>query len=182
MWRLPVVLVLALAFSVTAAAKKPKLDYDKKIDFRSYKTYAWVEGTPAPRPGVNLCIRGAVADQLQRVGLVETDAAKADLLVTYFAVAENGMNVSTVFTPVVSTMSTPYSYTGTMWVTGYIGSSTANYFKKATLIVAIGDNKKQQMIWRSVMNDVVKQGDSKLLDQIISTIARMFKDYPPPSK
>ena len=182
MWRWSVVLILALGFSITAAAKKPKIDYDKKVDFRSFTTYAWVDGAPAPRPGVHLCIRGAVDVELERVGLKLVSPEKADILVTYFAAGEDNFNVSSVYHPAVTTMSAPVSYSSTMWVTGYIGSSTATYFKKATLIVEIGDTKTQQVIWRSVVKDVVKQGDSKLLDQINSTVQRMFKDFPPKAK
>jgi hypothetical protein len=188
MRRVYVVLFLLLVSTLTAVAKKPKLEYDKTIDFTAYKTYAWVQGIPSPRPFVNTCIVGAINEELKRVGLAEVVPEKADLLITYFGISKENVASAMSYWPSVSTTTVTISggesttsTTNSMWRTGLPGPPTNSYFRSGSFIVAISDNKQQKLIWRSVVKTVVEE-NNKLIQQINSTVEDMFKDFPPKGK
>jgi hypothetical protein len=42
--------ILVLFFSLPVSAQKISVDYDKKVNFSRFKTYAWATGTPVPNP------------------------------------------------------------------------------------------------------------------------------------
>ena len=49
-FRIDLLLVVIFVISVATQAQKLDIDWDKKVDFSSYKTYSWGKGTPAPNP------------------------------------------------------------------------------------------------------------------------------------
>ena len=63
-------IVLLLLLSPQALAKmRVEVDYDESIDFSLFKTYAWSDGTPAPRAATQRRIVEEVNGRLQAAGL-----------------------------------------------------------------------------------------------------------------
>jgi hypothetical protein len=75
-------------------AQKITVDYDKKVNFARFKTYAWATGTPVPNPPLDLYIVGAIDLNLKHKGLSRVGTEDADLVVTYRAASSTELNVS----------------------------------------------------------------------------------------
>ena len=78
-----------LSMSVTAYAQKVTTDFDKAAPFSQFKTYAWIEGTPAKSPQMRERITESIDKQLAVKGLLKIDRdSNPDLLVAYHAATD----------------------------------------------------------------------------------------------
>jgi hypothetical protein len=89
-------MIAVFILSVYGLAQRVKFDYDKGVDFANFKTYAWIKGTPAANPNLDLYILGAVDHDLGLKGLTKTEAKHADLLVTYHVARDTEVNASSI--------------------------------------------------------------------------------------
>ena len=62
------------------------VDHDAEIDFLTYRTFAWKEGTPARSDLVQKRIRNAVQRELEAKGLVLADGPADVYVVTHVSV------------------------------------------------------------------------------------------------
>jgi hypothetical protein len=74
-------MIAVFILSVYGLAQRVKFDYDKSADFAKFKTSAWIKGTPAANPNLDLYIMGAVDHNLGLKELTETEAKHAGGLV-----------------------------------------------------------------------------------------------------
>ncbi len=58
-WRVFLVFCF-LALASKGYAQKVKVEYDRNVDFASFKTYAWMRGTPAPDPRMDQFVRETI--------------------------------------------------------------------------------------------------------------------------
>ena len=80
-----VAITVALLSPADAIAQKVKFDYDKSANFAPLKTYAWIPGTPASNPNVDLYIMSAVDQYFEKKGFTKVAAKHADFLIVYHA-------------------------------------------------------------------------------------------------
>jgi hypothetical protein len=85
---------VVLLASLNGLAQKVTIDFDKGTDFSRPKTYAWIKGTPASNPKLDLYIMGVGDHQLEQKGLTKVEAKDADLLITYHAASHGEINTS----------------------------------------------------------------------------------------
>lgn len=76
--------LLGLALSYASMASVG-VEYDKRTDFREYKTYAWAKGVPAPDPCMQARLQEAVERELASQGLRKTDSAPDVYVTTHTA-------------------------------------------------------------------------------------------------
>lgn len=175
--------VVCLA-SASAHAQKLDLDWDKKVNFASYKTYSWGKGTPAPNPVSDQRIIAGVEAKLAASGWrkVESDP---DVVVLYH------VSVSPQTTIETYAVGGPYDgyqyglYTfGGAYFSGTIGEGIPKEKIKTItvgeLVVVIGDVKSKNFIWRGAVKDTLKDRDpNKIKKKIEKALSKMFKDFPP---
>ncbi|HEY7699927.1 MAG TPA: DUF4136 domain-containing protein, partial [Vicinamibacteria bacterium] len=91
-----VVAVASLFLSLLSAvseAQTIRVQWDRKVDFSGYQSFAWIEGTAAVDPEVNQAIREAVENELSVRGILP-DEAEPDLHVAYYASAREEFEVA----------------------------------------------------------------------------------------
>src|SRR5262245_15317443 len=172
-------LCLCIQFIVigSALAQNVHVDWDKSTDFSSFKTYTWVNGTPALNPLMGDRIVREIDAQLAAKGLQMVEAsANPDLIVVYHAGRDTETQMNTIDT----------GYYGPGWRYGYggMGSSTT-YITKilvGQLIVDIGDVKNKKYVWRGTASATIPDKPEKGEKTITKAVTKMFQKFPPPVK
>jgi len=171
------VMIAVLIFSAYGLAQKVKFDYDKGADFAKFKTYAWIKGTPAANPNLDLYIMGAVDHDLGLKGLTKTEAKQADLLVTYHAAKDTEVNAS-VIDDASYAVSMGLSIDSRVWSSNpSIG--TARYIHKGSLAIELFEREHDQLVWMATANLKLKEKKNEALDQLDKVLTKIFNSYPP---
>jgi hypothetical protein len=161
----------------SALAQKVNVDWDKATNFSSFRTYTWVNGTPALNPLMGDRIVQEIDAQLAAKGLQKVEAsANPDLVVAYHA----GRNTETQ----MNTIDTGYYGPGWRYGYGGMGSSTTyvNTIQVGQLIVDIGDVKNKKYIWRGMASATIPDKPEKGEKTITKAVTKMFQKFPPPAK
>jgi hypothetical protein len=165
--------VVGLTVATAAFAVSVTRDYDTQADFSQYKTYAWIEGTPAPSTLTEERIRAAIDTQLRSKGMREVQENPDLWVVTHASVGkETRVNM------------THHGYGG---YRGYYGRGTGSTTVQAydvpvgTLMIDLVDTSTKQLVWRAVAQGTLSATSSaeKREKKINKAAAKIFKKYPP---
>src|SRR6266550_4650623 len=174
--RVKIYLVLLLTFlvSATAYAQKVNVDYDKKTNFSSYKTYSWSRGTPAANPLGDKRIVAGIDAQLAAKGWqkVESDP---DVVVIYSA--------ATTTETQINTFDSGGAWGGYRrgWG-GYGGGMSTTTVEKipiGQLVIDMADVKNKEFIWRGTASDTLSDKPEKNQKKLDKALTKMFKNFPP---
>ncbi len=161
---------------VWAYAQEVHYNYNRGANFKSYKTYKWVDLADGVSDQlIDDSIKRAMDEQLAQKGLTKVDGDKdADLEIGYHAIitAERGINLS-----------------GSRWGSGggLGGWSDASVqgqtstIPVGTLLVDIFDPSAKQLVWRGDASGVIelKKDPDKNYKKLQKAMAKLFKNYPP---
>jgi uncharacterized protein DUF4136 len=156
----------------SGAAQDVTYDYDKGADFASFKTYAWVKGTPVADELNDKRIVDAIDTQLAGKGFTKVEAdANPDVLVAYHAsfnrdLAINGFN---------------RGWGGYRFGPGRTGTARVDQIVVGTLVVDLVNAKTKTIVWRGVATkDLDPHASPEKRDKNINKAAeKLFKNYPP---
>ena len=159
-----------------AEAQKTSAAFDEKVDFSSYKTFAF-DKEGARNPYVNSLIVEAVARELTSRGLTKVDS-DPDVQVVYLAATVPNLQVQNV--PFYHVVNPTYS--------GMVGSATMNMWDvtTGTLVIDLLDTKSDRVVFRGTITDVLQRApsadlkaDAKIVSKPINKgVAKIFKKYP----
>jgi hypothetical protein len=163
---------LAAPLALGQELKMPKveLDYDKEIDFSTFKTYSWKDpGAAAKDPQMHTRIIWYAERELEKKGLVKKPEGEGDLLVRYYAKGHEGLKG----TPTQGQSSLP----------GGAGQLTTGVdFQKVvegTLILELQRASDQKPVWRA--GTQYTSIDKKRIDaETASAVRLLFSKFPPP--
>jgi hypothetical protein len=183
-FRFVLLLLLICLVATTAQAQKMDIDWDKKVNFSSYKTYSWDKGTPAPNPLTGQRIIAGVDARLAVAGWQKVDS-NSDVVVIYHASVSPQTSITTysVGGPYNGYQWGWYSYGG-----GYMGGTIGEgaptekiqTIAEGQLVVDIVDVKSKNFIWRGSAKDTLKDRDpNKIKKKVENALAKMFKNFPP---
>ncbi len=85
-------LLMAL-FASDSQAQTIRVQWDRKVDFSTYQSFSWLEGTAAIDPEVNHLISETIENELSVRGIFP-DEEVSDLYVVYHASAREEFEVS----------------------------------------------------------------------------------------
>ncbi len=174
--RLASLLGLALVFACAAAhAQKIKVEYDKSLDFSKFKTYAIDPKENAARPGLRLAIQAAIQDDLAKRGLTKV-ASDPDIYVQMYGSIDSDTSFS-YMDPIYGTGIPPMNYGITMWY-AIPGTVTSVIVHKGEMVIDIIDAKQKKLIWRGVAVQKLSEKREKLMDQVNTTVEKLFQQYP----
>jgi hypothetical protein len=172
----------------TAYADKVSVDWDRQANFQQYKTYSWIDSkNPAEDQLMEKRIKQAVDGQLSARGLRKVDPGQdADLSVTY----DSGVSqkVSWVPDPFVAPAWGWYGGPGPGWgpywaAPGWGWDAPYGVYPLVqdvgTVAVNLVDEHQQQLVWRGVASDTLKENPEKNARKVCELIAKMFRKYPP---
>jgi hypothetical protein len=160
-------------------AQKVIVDYDRKVDFPSYKTFAWLE-PEAPSlaqsdPLLHSRIRHELETRMAGGELpLKKDEANPDLVVTYHASGSEEVRITT-------TSMGGYGYGGgwgynPYWGGGYGGgmsTTSANVYVEGSLVVDIYDARTKKAVWRGTAEATMSANPGKVEAKLVKAIEKM---------
>jgi hypothetical protein len=161
-----IAVALALLLTAHAAwAQKVSVDFDPAAPFATYKTYAWVDGTPAPNPLNEDRLHMSVDARLALKGLRMNTTNPDLVVVTHVTTKEHPELVVSGF-----------GY-GPWWGGGY-GTPTVENSIEGTLVVDLYDAKTKKMVWRGVATATASEKPTKNISKMNKALDKMFEKYP----
>jgi hypothetical protein len=174
-----VAVAVVLLASHNGLAQKVTIDFDKGTDFSRTKTYAWIKGTPAGNPKLDLYIMTVGDHQLAQKGLTKVEAKDADLLITYHAASNGEINATLLDNDSYAfSLGLPHTTVITWWALPPQGT-TARLIRKGTVAFEIIDRQRHQLIWTASAKVKLDEKRSKALDQLDKALIKVFEGYPP---
>ena len=169
--------IALLVAAVPVHAAKVYVDFDDKVDFSKFSTYALVEGTPAgelTQPKIDAALRA----QLEAEGLKEVEKGEADLHISTHASSttqkkQKGGNVNLGI--------------GKSGKRGHVGVSTGGRSRiknveEGSLIVDLVDAESEQLVWQATGSGTIKGDPQKIEAKMKKALEDAFKKYPPKKK
>jgi len=168
----------ATVLVLAACAKTPDVDYDKTVDFTSYKTFAWLpEATLAGTGNYQISeltekrVQDAVTDKLQQQGMTLVPAAEADVLINYHASVDTKMDVDT--------FNTGYGAHWNNWGMGYNTQTTTREYEVGTLVLDVVDQNTNQLVWRGaregrLLKNQSPEARNERINEVVTTILSGF--------
>lgn len=178
-----------VASSMAAQKIEIKSDRDPKADFKSIRTYRWLESPPAitttapdaaTNPNLSQKVLGphivsAVDRELTARGLKRLEAPEADIQVVYYAALNVGMDSNV--------LGSYYQYT-TGWALplGPAPTTSLRIYERGTIIVDVVSPAAKMAIWRGSAATDVEQATTleKRIERINQAMKRMFERFPLP--
>jgi Domain of unknown function (DUF4136) len=190
-----VIFFMVACFSPTANIYQS--EKTKGVDFKNYKTYAWLHTKDtaytklASKQKVESALSAAVIQQLSKRGMI-LDSVNPDCLFTYTLVLNKTYQVGQEPPPVYAPQSNVGPIPGQYDMYYYVPSYTGNYnpdlyqgsmkvttFRDGSLVIDMIDRKENKIIWRSSAQGKVNEKDSQgirpTIDQVVPA---MFKKFP----
>jgi Domain of unknown function (DUF4136) len=192
-----VAIILFLTACFSPAANIYQSEKTKGVDFKTYKTYAFLHTNDtaytklADKEKVERALAAAVRQELTKHGMV-LDSAKPDCLFTYTLVLNKTYQVGESPNPVYAPQSNVGPLPGQYNMYYYVPQSTAYYnpdlyqgsmqvatFRDGSLVIDMIDTKDKKIVWRTSAQGKVDERDRKgirpTIDQIVPA---MFKKFP----
>ena len=177
-----VLLVASSAFAQTV-----KVNWHTNAPFADYRTYAW---RPTQHPGAHFYRQWVEKDvdaELAQKGLRRVEASQHPDLYLYYHMVEQEVMDSTTIDDGFGMGNGPWGGWGGWGDMGGLGmdmaQTEADPRMMGMLAVDIGDVKKKELVWRgqATVDSVSdkQKGDEK---QVLESIKKMFKQYPPGKK
>ena len=178
--KIAVAALASLLAPTLAAAQKTSYDFDKAIDFTTFKTYALKDGTKVGQKLIDDRIVAAIEAQLAAKGLTKSD--NPDVFVVYHIAFDTQKDIST-----YSSGYGGYGAYGWGWGGGWAGGTTSTQVRDilmGTLVIDMADAKKSQVAWRGMgVKEVNTQANPEKRDKSINeAVKKIFKNYPPKVK
>jgi len=172
--------IVIACIAAPAAAQKVYVDYDRTVDIKSHKTYAWAS-TPTVsvydnNPLIHSRIKNAIEYYMGKGGMVE-NTDDPELYVTYYGEADEGFRVNTINTG-------GYGYSsGWAWDPFWGGSAvgmtatTPIVHQAGTLVIDIWDAKTMKIVWRGTMTATIPENPQKSAKKLDKGIKKMIEKW-----
>jgi hypothetical protein len=167
--------VLSLALQGCSSVSV-KHDYDREVDFQTYKNYAWSEAEMpddelAKNPLVKKRVQIAVDKVLGSKGYSLAETERADFVVVVHAGIKERMRIQ------------DYGRYGWYdpWWGPYGGRVDVSYFEEGTLVIDIVDAKKKELVWRGMATGIVRKyaKPEKMQEDINEDVRKILAGFPP---
>lgn len=172
--------LLSLLLLFTACSEKLYVssDYDKRIDFSTYKTFAWASDQEKPGNANPMFdnemnrkrIREAIEKELTALGLTRFDWAP-HLLVDFHITIDEQVDYA---------VHDYYPFGFRYWPEYDIATQ---YFKKGALIIHLVDTKKEQLVWQGIGSKTLDQlPPDDVEERIQNAVKSILAQYPSAKK
>jgi len=189
--------ILALVACFSPTANLYNAEKTKGVDFKKYKTYAWLATKDTAytklesKKKVESALAAAVKQQLTLRGMI-LDTVNPDCLFTYKLVLNKTYTLGQEPPPVYAPQSNPGALPGQYDMYYYVPASTAYYnpdlyqgsmkvttFRDGSLVIDMIDKKDKKIIWRSSAQGKVDEKDRQGVRPTVNEMVPiMFKKFP----
>lgn len=175
-------IVATVALTACGSGIDTHSDWDPTANFRSYQTYAWVDGAYTSGYGnlVDSRIQAAIEANLNAKGLRKaTSGRDADLGVGFQVTTQDRTTLQTV------SSGWPGGYYGGYGYGGWGGGSSTTYSQNYTdgsLIIGLFDTDSQKMVWQGVGTKTLSEGEQSPEERqknINEAVAKIMEEFPP---
>jgi hypothetical protein len=181
---------LAIMISVLASCSSLKVtaDYDKSVDFTTYKTfeyYGWAKESDKVLNNLDkIRIEDAFANEFAKRGMRYVKEG-GDLVVTLFIVVDQKTEQQATTTgmsggPYGGYYGGYYGYgPGWGWGAGYSTTTVREYnYLVGTLVCDVFDKSQERLIWEGIASKTIDENPSKRERNIPRVVEYMMKKYP----
>ncbi len=155
-------LTLLPALAKMSDAQTVRVQWNRKVDFSVYQSFAWIEGSAAVDPEVNRMLLETIENELSIRGIFP-DEEEPGLYAVYHASAHEEFEVGG-----------GYQRTWEDSAEVKVESHVAG-----TLVVDLVDVKANRVVWRAIATATVTGDRKKARGRIPSVVQKMFADFPP---
>ncbi|MFO7889052.1 MAG: DUF4136 domain-containing protein [bacterium] len=171
---LSLVFLLMIIF-ISCSTVRVSVNYDKSVNFNSFKTYSLVKTPPSKerRKGSirNPLLKKDILNQIKSIfsekGYTEARTKeKADFLVIFYTNIQNRKNW------------VPPTYRTGRW--GRVWRTRPGQvvrYKEGTLVIDIVDNQQKELAWQGVGKDVLDRANPE--KNFVNSAREILKDFPP---
>lgn len=161
---------------VSCSSVRVNTDYDKNVDFSSYKTYAFYK-TGIDKVEISDLdkkrILRSIDEEMTAKGFTKSE--NPDLLININTKAEKNINVNQFYAG--------YGYGwGFGWNPYWGGNYSVNTNTEGTLIIDLIDAKKKELIWQGEGVGYLTQNTNKKDENIKDFVTKILAQYPPIKK
>jgi hypothetical protein len=159
-----ITLVLAIGVTTGAAqAASVKYDYDKSVDFASYKSWAWRQPQAAGGGSIpDARIREALEAGFVADGYSQAERPSADFLIDYHAAARQDVRFDETFRG-----------------PGFGRDLRMNRVPVGVLVVDVIDARSGKLAWRGLVEDALASDPQKADKKTEKAVAKLLKKFPP---
>ena len=151
-------------------------DFDPGADFSTFETFQYKESDQSlstSSPLTDRRIVDAITREITASGLTEADS-EPDVYVTYYTSTQDQLQFNTVYTGV----GTGWGRWG--WRGGMSSSQTrATTWTEGTIVIDVWDASENQLVWRGVVTDTIRDNPDKNAATIDRGVERVFTNFPP---
>ncbi len=167
--------LLFLAVGMTSCSTvKVASDYDQKVDFNQYKSFAFF------KPGIDKAeisdldkkrILRAIEEEMMSKGFTKSE--EPDLLVSIFTKTKENINI-------YQDNRFGYGY-GWGWYPWYWGTgyNTVNTTSEGTLYIDLIDSEGKELVWQGMGTAALAKEVNKKQERISEIVEKIFENYPP---
>ncbi len=162
-----------LFFAVSCSTVRVSTDYDTKIDFNQYKTFAFY------KKGIDKVdisdldkrrILRAIESEMLAKGMKKSK--NPDVIVNIFAKSAKRVQVYN-----------DYNYFWRPWYYGPNFGTRISQYNEGTLFIDLIDNKKKELVWQGIGSGALVMNNPTKKDvRIKEFVAKIMAKYPPFSK
>ena len=166
--------VTVLALTIGCSTMRVHVNYDKSVDFESYKTFAFVK--PKHQPKGNASVKNQLFSKdvmneirpiLESKGFQETKIIEeADLFIHFYALMKQKQNYVR-----------PKYRVGRWGRTWVASPGHVVRYKEGTLAIDIVDTKNRELVWQGVGKGVLDRVNPG--QHLVQAVEEVLADFPP---
>jgi hypothetical protein len=176
----PLLLTLVILFS-SCSAVKVAVDYDSKVDFKKYKTFAFYK-TGIDKAKISDLdkkrILRAIESELSLLGLVKSESP--DMLVSIFTKSREKVDVNQ-----NNNFGYGFGWGWNPWMWNGMNNNSMNIsqYTEGTLFIDFIDKQKKELVWQGVGTGALKiQNLEKKEARVKEFVKEIVSKFPPQKK
>jgi len=173
----PLLLILVILFS-SCSAVKVAVDYDSKIDFKKYKTFAFYK-TGIDKAKISDLdkkrILRAIESELSLLGIMKSE--NPDMLVSIFTKSREKVNVNQ-----NNNFGYGFGWGWNPWMWNGMNNNSMNIsqYTEGTLFIDFIDKQKKELVWQGVGTGALKiQNLEKKEARVKEFVKEIVSKFPP---
>ena len=174
-----ILLILTTFLLISCSSVKVASDYDTKVDFNKYKTFAFYK-TGIDKAEISDLdkkrILRAIENELVAKGFTKSD--NPDMLVSMFTKSREKVDINQNYN-----YGYGFGYGWNPWVYGNMNNVNVSQYTEGSLFIDFIDKEKKELVWQGIGTAALKnQNVSEREERINLIVKEIIDQYPPNSK
>ena len=161
-----VLISAAVLAAACASSIRVRTDYDRDVDFKKYRTFAFREGNSSGNPVMDQRIKSDIVAAMKARGMDEVRPENADAIVVAHAATRTRRTYDTF-------------YEGWGWRYRWSRPTVViNEFEVGSIVVDVFDQQSKNAVWHGYATRVLHEDPEKDADQTDRAVTQIFREYP----